>query len=730
MPSRDLVAFVEHAGTGDDIPGTLCSRRVQSLALTSCIDADAPTYVDYSQKHPTLKRTWQKANNIRSSTRIGMSSSPSTVDEINRSFRNSNSASSSSLAAKAADQSHSVEEKRRSDGAPSQSRTTSAQAIPLSVNTSQPRPSSANSSPKKPLAGLAALEQAIASPRSSPSSTERKLLPEVQMENRSSQDLPSASRFDISSSARSRKSVDPSAGSNSASKPGHISAGSFSRQSAPPLSYDSPEAQSRSSRSKGNEEPPSQAAEQDPDDDDPLTKAMSMFPVRSPNQVARARSRSRTRHLSNGDLGSSTQTVTESRQVRSSATERNLRATGGNGGGDYVSRPISNHGGRTPSPIPPNDHAQRRAASPLPSATMMNAPPPNQIPAVVGSYGQSFPGERRNSASMQDQHRPRLDQQPSQQSTASSRHSANLTSPDARDPYVRAASPTPFAGVGARGRSPSPQPFLPPRGASPGYANGRPASYANPAEYAQQPDPRIASPYRPSSQASQISQVYAQQPQQYQQPIQQQQQHSAPALRHSMSFPNGAPPPIDRHTPVYAAPPEAQSNRYSAQSVPQQYQTSPPPTQGYSTQQNSPYHQQPPQGQSLGGYQSLVGLSNPNVGGVLRASSSHSAASSYGGSNASSMPPQQQQQQQSQYGGATSVAAQQQQHQSQQAMYYQRQQRQQQAQRAPSPAPTPPPPQGIAPPPPSNGVGKLSDLGRPILFYGSSFPQSRSLDCI
>ena len=53
-------------------------------------------------------------------------------------------------------------------------------------------------------------------------------------------------------------------------------------------------------------------------------------------------------------------------------------------------------------------------------------------------------------------------------------------------------------------------------------------------------------------------------------------------------------------------------------------------------------------------------------------------------------------------------------------MYYQRQQRQQQAQRAPSPAPTPPPQEGIAPPPPSNGVGKLSDLGRPILFYGSS----------
>ena len=650
-----------------------------------------------------------------------MTSSPSTVDEISRSFRNSNSASSSSLAAKAADQQQSsLEEKRRSDGAPSHSRAGSAQAIPLAISTTtNPRTSSANSSPKKPLAGLAALEQAIASPRSSPSSTERKLLPELQPESRPSQELP-ASRFDISSSSRSRKSVDPSAVSSSTSKPGHISAGSFSRQSAPPLSYDSSPSQSRSSRSKGHDEaaPPEKVVEQEPDDDDPLTKAMSMFPVRSPAQVARARSRSRTRHLSGGDLASSTQTVMDSRQVRSSATEGNLQATGGNGGGDYVSRPISS-GGRTPSPIPPNDHAQRRAASPLPTATMMNAPPPNQIPSVVGSYGQSFPGERRNSASLQDQQRPQLSQQPS---AASSRHSANLTSPDVRDPYVRAASPTPFAGVGARGRSPSPQPFIPPRGASPGYANGRPASYANPNEYAQQPDPRIASPYRPSSQASQISQVYAQQPQQYQQPMQHQPpQQSAPAqqLRHSMSFPNGAPPPVDRHASVYAAPPpELQSNRYSTQSVPQQqqqYQASPPPTQGYSSQQNSPYHPSS-QGQSLGGYQSLVGLSNPNVGGVLRASSSHSAASSYGGSNASQQPSQ------SSYGGSTSVAAQQQQHQSQQAMYYQRQQRQQQAQRAPSPAPTPPPQQGIAPPPPSNGVGKLSDLGRPILFYGSSSP--------
>ncbi|CAO1636708.1 unnamed protein product [Parajaminaea phylloscopi] len=102
---------------------------------------------------------------------------------------------------------------------------------------------------------------------------------------------------------------------------------------------------------------------------------------------------------------------------------------------------------RPSSPAAAFMQAPQRAASPLP------------VEEVVGQYGQSFPGERRalsrqNSVASAISHRSgRMTQSPTKATASAGQN--------------RAMSPAPadgFAGVGARGRSPSPQPF------------GRPAS--------------------------------------------------------------------------------------------------------------------------------------------------------------------------------------------------------------------------------------------------------------
>lgn len=119
---------------------------------------------------------------------------------------------------------------------------------------------------------------------------------------------------------------------------------------------------------------------------------------------------------------------------------------------------------RTPS----RQQQPNRAPSPVggiarpssPSAAFMQAPQraasPLPVEEVVGQYGQSFPGERRalsrqNSVASGISHRSAQPVSPSKSSSAPQR---------AKSPGIGDG----FAGVGARGRSPSPQPF------------GRPAS--------------------------------------------------------------------------------------------------------------------------------------------------------------------------------------------------------------------------------------------------------------
>lgn len=109
------------------------------------------------------------------------------------------------------------------------------------------------------------------------------------------------------------------------------------------------------------------------------------------------------------------------------------------------------------SPSPSVSGGMHRPSSP--AAAFMQAPqaPSSPIPVeeVLGSYGQSFPGERRRSVSRQN----------SVASGISSRSQAGAGKPQESGAVDQAGPNTDgFAGVGARGRSPSPQPF------------GRPAS--------------------------------------------------------------------------------------------------------------------------------------------------------------------------------------------------------------------------------------------------------------
>lgn len=107
------------------------------------------------------------------------------------------------------------------------------------------------------------------------------------------------------------------------------------------------------------------------------------------------------------------------------------------------------------APAPVVSDETRRPRSP--SAAFMQEPEravsPHPVEEVVGQYGQSFPGERRSvSLSRQNSNASRHSQYGVNQQQHERVKSPGPTASDS-------ASTAGFAGVGARGRSPSPQPF-------------------------------------------------------------------------------------------------------------------------------------------------------------------------------------------------------------------------------------------------------------------------------
>ncbi|CAO1615528.1 unnamed protein product [Sympodiomycopsis kandeliae] len=247
------------------------------------------------------------------------------------------------------------------------------------------------------------------------------------------------------------------------------------------------------------------------------------------------------------------------------------------------------------SPSPSVGSTMHRPSSP--SAAFMQEPqaPSSPLPVeeVLGSYGQSFPGERRRSVSRQN----------SVSSAISSR--SNAQGGSRRESNVPpGANPDGFAGVGARGRSPSPQPFgrpasrqqqsRPPVSNSAQQHSGRPhhhqAGQSSISTPAQQPPQRSTTPLGISLDASgsvthdQMAQDYMRRAGSVPPPQQQQAQQ----------------PPVTQNQQQY--------QHLQQQRPPQQHQ------QSYQHQQHQQHpqrpssvvhggHQQHPTGSTVSGYQ-------------------------------------------------------------------------------------------------------------------------------
>lgn len=503
------------------------SSHLPRVLLTNL---DAPPPENFSSNGPAPRRTWKKANFIRSSIRVGVNNAPSPIENLSKAI------------------------------------SSSAAPVPPPSPSRQP-----TSSPQKNFSGLSAFESAISAPRSAGTGTISRPPADVRTTE------PRATRPTLETSFDSM----------------NLSTASAMSAPAPPT----PTKLSVSSSVSTVDE-----------EDDPIARMMS-----SPS-----RSQPRTRQISTAsrsttsiDLGtrspspSAPRTPSQGRSV----TENNLR---------LVQAPLEQQP-RSVSPAPSS-----RYRAPSPSASMMHPPSANQVPAVVGSYGQAFPGERERRPSSISTPNPDPRQRHQSMPNSNRYSTSNLASPGpGPDPYARASSPTPFAGVGARGRSPSPQPFLPPRSNSPAMLNSRPSSYSNPPSAYNAPPPRSPSPYAqplnqpPANYRNSISKSPSRnEPSQFQSPA------GAPpnnhtGMRNSMSFPLGAPPPVDstRQNSNSNYPPPSQYPTYYASQ--QQYQsTAPSSNQGYQ-------------------YQEAL---NPNLGGVAR-TSSHSAGSSYSASSAWSPAP-------------------------------------------------------------------------------------------
>ncbi|RDX43395.1 hypothetical protein OH76DRAFT_1361231 [Lentinus brumalis] len=359
----------------------------------------------------------------------------------------------------------------------------------------------------------------------------------------------------------------------------------------------------------------------------------------------------------------------------------------------------------------PAQAASSRPASPNPPTNVFMKPP-SQNPAgssstvsvqnVLADYQQSLPGERKSI------------------SRSNSRsNSISIPGPQASNRPMSSSSG--HAGIGAQGRSTSPQPFQPlSRSASPALqgpppgagnrnsytrppANGPPAGHGHahsgsttrqgsisipqqPAHQQRPTSPSIGIQLDPTGRvvADDMATMYARPPpQQAQQPPVQQYGAPPPAaqqIQRRPSYnagPNGAPygqPPQQQYgpgpggAPVYNAPPPPQQQPSYAPPVQQQGYGAPPPQQAYAQGRPSQVYQQPPQG---------YGQQAPAPPGALVQRGPSVNGGYY--------PPQQQPQQpQQQY-------------------------------RAPSPrAPSPQPPAQPNQPPPT---GQYTDDGRGVLFY-------------
>ncbi|OSC97342.1 hypothetical protein PYCCODRAFT_1399063 [Trametes coccinea BRFM310] len=332
---------------------------------------------------------------------------------------------------------------------------------------------------------------------------------------------------------------------------------------------------------------------------------------------------------------------------------------GGSAGGGPPNRDYRNSAEIVVGSYPPQAMSTSRPTSPNPPTNVHMRPPSQNgtVPAssvsvqdVLADYQQSFPGERK-STSRRNSHAGSISGQASisgQQSIASNQQGSSI-----RDRPL--SSEGGQAGIGAQGRSTSPQPFAPlSRSTSPAM-QGAPASNRNsysrgpqgagaaasyghahsgststrqgsisipqqPAHQQRPTSPSIGIQLDPTGRvvADDMAAIYAhQQPQQpgsqYRQPPPQQQPVLQQPIQRRPSYnagPNGAPygaaPPPQAHpygagppAPVYNAPVQ-QHNQYNAPAPAPQQPVYPqqPPVQGHPSQMYG-YTQPPAQGGAL-----------------------------------------------------------------------------------------------------------------------------------
>ena len=351
-------------------------------------------------------------------------------------------------------------------------------------------------------------------------------------------------------------SSDPRAVSPTPARPGHINAAAFQNRPSPVVptqpqpvqSIPPPQAQYQPSP-QSSPKKPSALTPQPPsggggdDENDPLLQALKVLQS-TPAPAASPRSSRMSPHPQSTSSQSSS-TPAPARPL-SSMGQRPAHRSQSSLGQNIAPPPAVGMGGRS------------RPTSPAPQAAMMQ-PPSSHLPSSTNqtqaSYGQAFPGERA-----QQQQRPHSragsnvsQQQPNRNSLASPPSVGNFQG--------RPSSPGGgFAGVGARGRSPSPQPFIP-------------------------------ESLRPRSPAIQQQQIHAQQ---QQRPTSAYGNHAAPSSQNqysnqnqnqyggggaSQGYPTSQPQPQSH---PYAQPPPAQTNPYARATSP-----APPPSNQQGGRPNS-----------------------------------------------------------------------------------------------------------------------------------------------
>ncbi|GAA5893857.1 hypothetical protein JCM5296_004620 [Sporobolomyces johnsonii] len=645
-PKTDIRIFVQQFATGNSIPDPL-------------------PFVDATKREPQPKQSYKTAHFSRSSTRIpGVRHSPSAVNDIARALHQSPVATRQSLPPQQQQQ----QARSGSQGAPMAHQRSGSSGAGLPPSQSTPsRP--ASRSAQHPSNSNLALAAETTPTRLDPAASHEPTPTRPQVDGGTS------SRFAVSPNANLRGSSEHGRTASSTSpRPGHISAAAFQNRRAASPSPSAPAANGTSPAPArydppAPDAPPQLAAATNEDEDDPLLQALKVLqstPVTQP---------SRPHRLSTGPSAPSPSSTPMAQ--RPSVDLRNAAAS------PATHRPSQSSLGQ-PGAFASPAASRSRPTSPAPVAAMMQAPQTSSQGTSV-PYGQAFPGERAAQAHSRPASRagsnissaPAANANPNRQSVG-----ATLASPPSVGNFApRPSSPSQggFAGVGARGRSPSPQPFVPdslrPRspavvsGRAPSpqpHAQGRPQSGFGPqGGYGRPPSQPYGAP--PPSQ----QQGYAAAPPPTQQPA-----YGAPPAAASPYARTASPAPRPTSAVGYAPPPQ-QQQPYMAQTPSQHYQQPPaayPNGYAYPAQQPAQPPQQQQQQQQWAAppaqYQSPA---------VQRTPSMHSGVS---GASVQAYQAQAAPVQQQQHARAGSVAS----------------------MRAG---------QGAVPPP----TGQYTDAGQPILFY-------------